>query len=103
MTQQVPAFTAKTMTKDQFFTAYQHLAYTNEEHILLESGRDGNLSIAGINPLAKFQALEGDQLKITWRDGTEEIKEGDPWNCLRNSLLLIKWISFQSYLNFKVE
>ena len=82
MTRQVPAFTAKTMTKDQFFTAYKQLAYTNEEHILLESGRGGNLSIAGINPLAKLQALEGDKLKITWRDGTEEIKSGDPLELL---------------------
>ena len=82
MTRQVPAFTAKTMTKDQFFTAYQQLAYTNEEHILLESGRGGNLSIAGINPLAKLQALDGDKLKITWRDGTEEIKQGDPLELL---------------------
>lgn len=82
MTRQVPAYTAKTMTKDQFFTAYQQLAYTNEKHILLESGRGGNLSIAGINPLATLQALEGDKLKITWRDGTEEIKQGDPLELL---------------------
>jgi para-aminobenzoate synthetase component I len=82
MTRQVPAFTAKTMTKDQFFTAYQQFAYENQEHILLESGRGGNLSIAGINPLAKLQSLDGDQLKITWRDGTEEIKSGDPLELL---------------------
>ena len=78
MTRQVPAFTANTMTETQFFNAYQQLAYANEEHILLESGRGGNLSIAGINPLAKLQALEGDSLRISWRDGTEEIRQGDP-------------------------
>ncbi|WP_246231746.1 anthranilate synthase component I family protein [Sporosarcina jiandibaonis] len=82
MTQHVPAYTAKTMTKDQFFTAYKQLAHKNEEHVLLESGRGGNLSIAGINPMATFQALEGDNLKITWRDGTEEIKQGDPLELL---------------------
>ncbi|QUW23998.1 anthranilate synthase component I family protein [Sporosarcina sp. Marseille-Q4063] len=70
------------MTKDQFFTAYQQLAHEAEEHILLESGRGGNLSIAGINPLAKLQSLDGDQLKIIWRDGTEEIKRGDPLELL---------------------
>ncbi|WP_246880717.1 anthranilate synthase component I family protein [Sporosarcina sp. 6E9] len=78
MTRQVPAFTATPMTKDQFFTAYQQLAYEKQAHILLESGRGGNLSIAGINPLATLRALDGHRLKITWRDGAEEIKEGDP-------------------------
>ena len=51
------------MTKNQFFTAYQQLAHENKEHILLESGRGGKLSIAGINPLAKLQALDGRSIK----------------------------------------
>ena len=82
MAQQVPAYTAKTMTKDQFFYAYKQLAEENDEHVLLESGRDGNLSIAGINPLATLKALDGDNLQITWRDGVKEVREGDPLELL---------------------
>lgn len=82
MAQQVPAYTAKTMTKEQFFYAYKQLAKEDGEHVLLESGRDGNLSIAGITPLATLRALDGDNLQITWRDGAEEVREGDPLELL---------------------
>lgn len=82
MTEQRPAYTAKKMTKEQFFHAYKQLGHENGEHILLESGRDGNLSIAGINPLATLKALDGHRLQIIWRDGTEEIREGDPLELL---------------------
>ena len=34
--------------------------------------------MAGIDPLATLQALEGDKLQIIWRDGTEEVREGEP-------------------------
>ncbi len=78
MTGQIPTYTSEKMTKEEFFYAYKNLAEKNEEHLLLESGRGGNLSIAGINPLAKLQALTGDKLQIVWRDGTKEIREGDP-------------------------
>ena len=78
MTRQVPAYTAQVMTKEQFFYAYKQQAHTKVEHLLLESGRGGNLCIAGVNPLAKLQALDGDNLRITWRDGTEEVRIGDP-------------------------
>lgn len=78
MEQQIPAYTAKTMTKEQFFYAYKQFTEDSGEHVLLESGRDGNLSIAGINPLATLQALDGDYLQITWRDGTKEVRKGDP-------------------------
>ena len=82
MTQQIPAYSAKNMTKDQFFSAYKQLAQKDGEHILLESGRDGNLSIAGVNPLATLKAVDGDYLQITWRNGNEEIRQGDPLELL---------------------
>ena len=56
MTQQIPAYTAKTMTKEQFFYCLSTTCTQDGAHVLLESGRGGNLSIAGINPLAKLQA-----------------------------------------------
>lgn len=80
--QQVPAYTIKKMSKDQFYNAYHQLAQGEKEHILLESGRDGKYSIAGVNPLAKLQVLAGDSLQIIWRDGTKELKEGDPLESL---------------------
>ncbi|AOV06290.1 anthranilate synthase component I family protein [Sporosarcina ureilytica] len=76
--QQVPAYTAKEMSTEQFFNAYQQLAQTEQEHILLESGRDGKFSIAGVNPLAKIVALDGELLQIVWRNGKEELLKGDP-------------------------
>ena len=82
MTRQVPAYTVKAMAKEQFFYAYKQLAHENDEHLLLESARDGNLCIAGINPLAKMRAVDGDYLQITWRDGTEEVRSGDPLDLL---------------------
>jgi len=78
MTRQVPTYAVEAMTKEEFFYAYKQLAQANDDHLLLESGRGGNLCIAGVNPLAKLQALDGDNLLITWRDGTEEVRTGDP-------------------------
>lgn len=74
----LPAYTAKQMTAEQFYDAYAFLASHEEEHILLESGRDGQYSIAGINPLATLQALDQNTLMITWRNGEVERIEGDP-------------------------
>lgn len=80
--QQVSAYTAHKITKDQFYYAYHQLAEKEEEHILLESGRDGRFSVAGVSPLAKLQVVEGDILQIIWRDGKEEFIEGDPLESL---------------------
>ncbi|MFS0577325.1 anthranilate synthase component I family protein [Sporosarcina sp. 179-K 3D1 HS] len=79
---QTPSYTTKKMTKNQFFQAYQKLARGNEKHILLESGRGGEMCIAGIDPLVTLQALEGDRLLLNWRDGRTEIQEGDPLHLL---------------------
>ena len=76
------AYKSTTMTKEQFFYAYKQLAKETDSHLLLESGRGGKLSIAGIDPLATFRAVDGDHLQITWRDGTVELKEGDPLDLL---------------------
>lgn len=80
--QQLLAYTAQKISKDQFYTAYHQLAEGEEEHILLESGRDGKFSIAGVKPLAKLQVVEADALHVIWRDGEEELVEGDPLESL---------------------
>ncbi|WP_342507768.1 anthranilate synthase component I family protein [Sporosarcina sp. FSL K6-2383] len=73
-----PVYTTAEMTKEQFFYAYKELAHQNERHLLLESGRSGALCMAGIDPLVTLQTLEGDKLKLTWRDGKEEVRQGEP-------------------------
>lgn len=82
MTQRKAAYVTKKMTKEQFFYAYKNLAEKNHGHMLLESGRDGHLSIAGINPLATLKSGKGNELQITWRDGKKEIRQGDPLELL---------------------
>ena len=76
------SYTRAKMTKEQFFYAYKQLAQTDKSHLLLESGRGGNLCIAGIHPLATLRAMKEDALLIQWRNGTEEIREGEPLNLL---------------------
>lgn len=71
------AYTMKKMTKEQFYKAYHWLARNEESHVLLESGRDGRYSIAGVNPLAKIQGWKENELQIIWRDGTKEKHQGD--------------------------
>lgn len=80
--QQAPAYTAHKISKEQFYTAYHQLVEGEAEHILLESGRDGKFSVAGVTPLAKLQVLKGDALHIVWRDGKEEFIAGDPLESL---------------------
>lgn len=72
------SYVLKPMGKEAFFYAYKELAATTKEHILLESGRDGKYSIAGVRPLAKIEALKNEALVIHWRDGRIEVLEGDP-------------------------
>ncbi|PIC63694.1 aminodeoxychorismate synthase component I [Sporosarcina sp. P13] len=71
------AYQTAAMTKDDFFYAYRQLAETTERHILLDSGRGGEMCIAGLNPLVTAQAKEHGLL-LQWRDGKEELLTGDP-------------------------
>lgn len=78
MKQQTPRYTTSKMTKEAFFYAYKQLAHEDDEHLLLESGRSGNLCMAGLHPLAVLRADENEHLRIEWRDGTIEVREGEP-------------------------
>jgi para-aminobenzoate synthetase component I len=63
-------------TKEQFFAAYEQLSHHQTHHILLESGRGGRYSIAGLQPDAILQSvLEG--LRIQDSTGDETL-HGDP-------------------------
>ncbi|MDV6378991.1 anthranilate synthase component I family protein [Sporosarcina sp. GW1-11] len=80
------AYQKTPMTKDEFFYAYRQLAATTERHILLESGRGGEMCIAGIDPLVTAQAKERGLL-LQWRDGREELLTGEDPLVLLNGLL----------------
>ena len=77
-----PTYTKTRMSKEQFFYAYKELAQTAEQHILLESGRSGKLCIAGIDPLVTLTSNESQSLELEWRDGTKEVREGEPLDLL---------------------
>lgn len=63
-------------TKEQFFSAYQQLSQDQSHHVLLESGRGGRYSVAGLQPKAVLQSTpEG--LKIHDEKNTE-MRLGDP-------------------------
>jgi para-aminobenzoate synthetase component 1 len=84
MRKQKIAYTTSAMTKEQFFYAYKELAHKHDSHILLESGRGGALCMAGIDPLVTLRMLNGDKLQLIWRDGTEEVREGNPLELLND-------------------
>ncbi|CAN7602534.1 aminodeoxychorismate synthase, component I [Rossellomorea sp. LjRoot5] len=63
-------------TKEQFFAAYEQLSQHQTHHILLESGRGGRYSVAGLHPDVILQSIpEG--LRIQDSTGAEVI-HGDP-------------------------
>lgn len=64
------------MSKDAFFYAYKEMTQSETHHIFLESGRGGHLCVAAWNPFAITKSVEAG-LHICWRDGKEEIREGE--------------------------
>ncbi|KSU57845.1 aminobenzoate synthetase [[Bacillus] enclensis] len=63
-------------TKEQFFSAYEQLSRDQSHHVLLESGRGGRYSVAGLQPKAIAES-SGDGLIIQDAENTE-IRHGDP-------------------------
>ncbi|ALC83293.1 MULTISPECIES: anthranilate synthase component I family protein [Bacillus] len=71
--------TARTVpcTASDFFTAYECLARDKTHHVLLESGRGGRYSIAGLDPIAIAEGKDW-ITTIKYRDQTL-FREGDPF------------------------
>jgi para-aminobenzoate synthetase component I len=63
-------------TKEQFFAAYEQLSQHQSHHILLESGRGGRYSVAGLQPDVIIQSVS-EGLRIQDSSGVETIN-GDP-------------------------
>lgn len=68
--------TAFQMTEDAFFYSYKQQSERYTAHLFLESGREGAMHIAGLNPLATIRAT-AQGIHISWRDGTTETREGE--------------------------
>ncbi|CAM3256612.1 anthranilate synthase component I family protein [Filibacter tadaridae] len=98
---QSPVYTAIAMTKEQFFYAYKELARVQDQHILLESGRGGTMCMAGIGPLATLQSQDGDKLHLKWRNGSEEVREGDPLELLTEFAKSYEMESIPNMLEFQ--
>ncbi|RLQ91668.1 anthranilate synthase component I family protein [Falsibacillus albus] len=67
-----------------FFNKYEELSSGSSYHVLLESGRGGRYSFAGLNPFAKLVAAENGLEVET--EGTKQFINGDPL------LLLYDWL-----------
>ncbi|WP_425383238.1 aminodeoxychorismate synthase, component I [Rossellomorea oryzaecorticis] len=63
-------------TKEQFFSAYEQLSKHHSHHVLLESGRGGRYSVAGLQPKAVLESVN-EGLKIQGEKECE-IRPGDP-------------------------
>lgn len=59
MTQRRPMGIKIPFTKDAFLKRYEQLTAHESHHVLLESARGGEYSIAGIHPIAKAKGKDG--------------------------------------------
>lgn len=79
-----PLATSIPFETDRFFICYEKLAHGEKYHVLLESGRGGRYSIAGIKPYALIKGKNG---KLIIHQGDKEIvQKGNPL------LLLEAWM-----------
>ncbi|MEK5527899.1 anthranilate synthase component I family protein [Viridibacillus sp. FSL R5-0468] len=69
------------MDKQSFFYAFKELVKDEKYHLLLESGRGGQQSVAGWNPMVVVRSTD-DGLLISWRDGQEETRVGESLHLL---------------------
>lgn len=76
-------------TRERFFQTYKRLAQNEAQHVLLESGRTGKYSIAGLKPFAVLTA--GRQTVQVEKDATVETLHGDPL------LIMEKWMDAYTF------
>ncbi|MGE7838950.1 anthranilate synthase component I family protein [Viridibacillus arvi] len=69
------------MDKQSFFYAFKELVKSEQYHLLLESGRGGQQSVVGWNPMAVVRSTD-DGILISWRDGQEEKRVGESLHLL---------------------
>ncbi len=71
------------MNKDEFYYAYKELTYNQSHHLLMESGRGGQFSVAAWDPLAVVQSVDNG-IRIEWRDGRIEERHGEALQLVEN-------------------
>ncbi|MGE7624320.1 anthranilate synthase component I family protein [Viridibacillus sp. NPDC096237] len=71
------------MDKQSFFYAFKELVKDEQYHLLLESGRGGQQSVAGWNPMAVVRSTD-EGLHISWRNGQEETRTGESLHLLED-------------------
>ncbi|KOO48457.1 anthranilate synthase component I family protein [Viridibacillus arvi] len=71
------------MDKQSFFYAFKELVKSEQYHLLLESGRGGQQSVVGWNPMAVVRSTD-DGILISWRDGQEEKRVGESLHLLED-------------------
>ena len=76
-------------SQDEFFQSYVRNTQNQPYHVLLESGRSGKYSIAGVAPFARIQASE-DHVEITQNGQTEHVT-GNPL------AILEEWMSTYTF------
>ncbi|SFD01692.1 aminodeoxychorismate synthase, subunit I [Bacillus sp. OV322] len=68
---------------NQFFEAYTSLSSGRDRHVLLESGRGGSFSMAGLDHVAELIGKDH-MTEIFYRDGSSERAAGKPLDALKN-------------------
>lgn len=77
MRQRRPVARTFPFSNERFLQRYEHLSKGKEHHVLLESARGGEYSIAGIDPVAIAKGKDG--ITTIHYKGETIFKEGDPF------------------------
>ncbi|KKB72784.1 MULTISPECIES: anthranilate synthase component I family protein [Bacillus] len=77
MRQRRPVARTFSFSNERFLQRYEHLSKGKEHHVLLESARGGEYSIAGLDPVAIAKGKDG--ITTIHYKGETIFKEGDPF------------------------
>ncbi|MFE6170341.1 anthranilate synthase component I family protein [Viridibacillus arvi] len=88
------------MDKQSFFYAFKELVKSEQYHLLLESGRGGQQSVVGWNPMAVVRSTD-DGILISWRDGQEEKRVGESLHLLEDLIAEYKLPANADFSDFQ--
>ncbi|MGE6632301.1 anthranilate synthase component I family protein [Bacillus sp. NPDC077027] len=99
MTERRPLGIKIPFTKDQFLQQYEHLSANETHHVLLESARGGDYSIAGIKPMAIAKGKDG--ITTIHHQGDVLFKEGDPFRAFADWFQTLQTKTNPEYPDFQ--
>ncbi|MFX3624184.1 MAG: aminodeoxychorismate synthase component I [Ectobacillus sp.] len=82
-----------------FFVQYKFLSQNKPYHAILESGRGGRYSIAGLEPIAVLRG-KGEELRITERE-KETVLKGNPLDLMKRYMQKRKTVQNEHYPPFQ--